>query len=203
MTTSSSSPSLLNDGAKNFSHSTHGKLLCGALFNTHPLSVHCVIAQAFTYFALPQIPWTPQHPHCSVILVLLAFPKGERWVHKRPTLDTLVTVLLNLQKSVFWVRVDFFFVTLYVFLCATRPLTRQQVNSSLRELRAWPPCLSLLSRPSPHLSSHILALVAPQLQHWHQVSIFETLHWLRNHPVLDVTFYMAGFCFPSFLFEIV
>lgn len=26
MTTSSSSPSLLNDGAKNFSHSTHGKI---------------------------------------------------------------------------------------------------------------------------------------------------------------------------------
>ncbi|XP_030254136.1 PAN2-PAN3 deadenylation complex subunit PAN3 isoform X1 [Sparus aurata] len=38
MTTSSSSPSLLNDGAKNFSHSTHGKTvteLCGALLCAH------------------------------------------------------------------------------------------------------------------------------------------------------------------------
>lgn len=32
MTTSSSSPSLLNDGAKNYSHSTHGKILQGNTF---------------------------------------------------------------------------------------------------------------------------------------------------------------------------
>lgn len=81
MTTSSSSPSLLNDGAKNFSHSTHGKAhSCdlGVAENTHPCLLKVILFQPFTLNP-SQIQWTPRQLHCSAISVLLAFPKGERW----------------------------------------------------------------------------------------------------------------------------
>ncbi|KAM9337240.1 LOW QUALITY PROTEIN: PAN2-PAN3 deadenylation complex subunit PAN3 [Symphorus nematophorus] len=51
MTTSSSSPSLLNDGAKNFSHSTHGETpteIYGAVFSSmHPLNIENTTAQLY------------------------------------------------------------------------------------------------------------------------------------------------------------
>ena len=84
MTTSSSSPSLLNDGAKNFSHNTHGKpptVLCEAAVSTHPLNIVSTAAQVLTLHGLSQIQWILRHPHSSVILVLSAFLKGERWAH--------------------------------------------------------------------------------------------------------------------------
>lgn len=88
---------------------------------------------------------------------------------------------------------------LHVSLCVTRLLIRQQVNSSLKELHEWPPWLSPLSRPSPHLSSHIRPSAAPQLQRWLQVSVFSE-HYLRtNHLVIFALLY---FLHNSVLFSI-
>lgn len=81
--------------------------------------------------------------------------------------------------------------------CATRLQTRQQVNSSLRELRVWPRWLSLQSRPSPPRSFHIPALAAPQLLHWHQVSVNTALQ--NKEITLHVCFFSLCFYLPMYL----
>lgn len=81
--------------------------------------------------------------------------------------------------------------------CATRLQTRQQVNSSLRELRVWPRWLSLQSRPSPPRSFHIPALAAPQLLHWHQVSVNAALQ--NKLPLFHLCFFSLCFYLPLYL----
>lgn len=93
------------------------------------------------------------------------------------TLETQIWYILFTLYNLFcfeWLHWESH-VTQIVVFCATRLQTRQQVNSSLRELHVWPLWLSLLFSPSLPLSFHILALAAPQLLRWHQVSVNMTL----------------------------
>lgn len=84
-------------------------------------------------------------------------------------------------------------------LCTIRLLTRQQVSSSLRELHVWPRWFSPLSRPSPRLSSHILASPPPRLLPWLLVRFFFKLSDRETTPLY---LFAVASTSPCFVFDL-